>query len=133
MEDYQFSCLMKLYLFGKKLQAIAKKHNSDRLSQTIILRLVNQKPQTVSHIAELLSIKVSAATSRVAEMEKMGLLSRSHDGDRRSHVVAITPAGEQAIAALKKAMSGKSGGHWFCLTRRQAKTLEALVDRIRLE
>lgn len=133
MEDYQFSVLMKLYLFGKKLQALAKSHNSDRMSQTIILRLAGLKPQSVSDIAELLSIKVSAATSKVVEMEKLGLIRRSLSADKRSHVVIITPKGKKTLETIQIAMSGTSGRTWFCLTRRQSCLLEQLVDRIRLE
>lgn len=133
MEDYQFSVLVKLYLIGKKLQALAKKHNSDKMSQSIILRLASQNPQSVSCIAELLSIKVSAATSKIVEMEKQGLLTRSLTDDKRSHIVAITQKGKKALLRLKTAMSNRSGGSWFCLTKPQAKTLEKLIDRIRLE
>jgi DNA-binding MarR family transcriptional regulator len=125
--------LVKLYLIGKKLQALAKKHNSDRMSQSIILRLVSQNPQSVSDIASLLSLKVSAATSKIVEMEKQGLLTRSLTADKRSHKVTITAKGGKALCSVKTAMSKRSGGSWFCLTRRQACILEKLIDRIRLE
>jgi DNA-binding MarR family transcriptional regulator len=133
MEDYQFSVLVKLYLFGKKLQALAKRHNSDKMSQCIILRLASQKPQSISDIAYLLSIKVSAMTSKIVEMEKHGLLTRSLADDKRSHWVKITAKGKKTLDTLKTAMSNRSGGSWFNLTKLQAKTLETLVDRIRLE
>jgi DNA-binding MarR family transcriptional regulator len=133
MNNYQFSVLVKLYLFGKKLQALAKKHNSDRFSQGIILRLASQKKHTVTEVADLFSIKVSAATSKVVEMEKSGLLTRSLMKDKRSHVIEITPSGRKTLLALKNIMSEKSGGTWFCLTKIQALTLEKLIDRIRLE
>jgi DNA-binding MarR family transcriptional regulator len=133
MKDYQFSVLVKLYLFGKKLQALAKKHNSDRFSQSIILRLASQKKHTVTEVADLLSIKVSAATSKVIDMEESGLLIRSLTKDKRSHVIAITKKGKKTLLALKNIMSEKPGGTWFCLTKPQACVLEKLVDRIRLE
>jgi DNA-binding MarR family transcriptional regulator len=130
MQDYQFCVLMKLYLFGKKLQALVKKHNSDKLSQSIILRLVSHAPQSVSDIADVFSIKISAATSKIVEMEHEGLLIRSFVPDKRSHMVTITTEGKKMLNEMKEKFHK---GSWFCLTKIQARTLTDLVDRIRLE
>jgi DNA-binding MarR family transcriptional regulator len=133
MQDYQLSVLLKLYVFGKKLQALVKKHNSDLMSQTMILRMVEDAPLSVSELADALSIKVSAATSKIAEMERLDLLSRSHAKDKRSHIVAITQKGKHTLSDFKKHMSAAYCGDWFGLTKQEAETLLSYVDRIRLE
>lgn len=133
MQDYEFSVLVKLYLFGKKLQALVKTHNSDVMSQSIILRLVSMKWQSVSDIAELLSIKVSAATSKVTELEKLGYLRRVESADKRSHVIDITEDGKNQLCCIRKTMSGGENRHTLGLTKKQAQLVETLVDKIRLE
>ncbi len=133
MQDYEFSVLIKLYLFGKKLQALAKSHNSDLMSQCVILRVVNAMEQQVSDIAEIFSIKVSAATSKILEMEKMGFLLRKPAQDKRSHVVTITEKGKAALQRMMVDMSERSSGHTIGLTKHEAKNLETLISRIRLE
>lgn len=125
MRDYEFSVLVKLYLFGKKLQALVKNHNSDVMSQCVILRLVNIAPQQVSDIADIFSIKVSAATSKISEMEKLGLLVRKPSLDKRSHMVEITPKG--------KRMSNTLISHSIGITKAEATKLEALIEKIKLE
>ncbi len=133
MQDYEFSLLVKLYLFGKKLQALVKTHNSDVMSQSIILRLVSMKRQSVSDIAELLSIKVSAATSKISELEKLGYLQRIESADKRAHVIDITEDGKNQLCCIKKTMSGGGGSHTLGLTNAQARLVETLVGKIRLE
>lgn len=133
MQDYEFSVLIKLYLFGKKLQAIAKNHNSDLMSQSIILRMVNFAPQRVGDIAEIFSIKVSAATTKICDMEKKGLLMRKLAQDKRSHLVEITEKGKKQLKSMLVVMSARSSGHTIGLTASEATMLEKLISRIRLE
>lgn len=133
MKDYEFSVLVTLYLFGKKLQALVKTHNNDVMSQSIILRLVTLKPQTITDIAFLLSIKVSAATSKIFELEKSGYVKRIEAADKRSHVIKITQAGKKQLQYIKKSMSGRSAGHTLGLSKDEARLLETMVGRIRLE
>ena len=133
MQDYEFSVLVTLYLFGKRLQALVKKHNTDVMSQSIILRLVCLKPCSVSDLASMLSIKVSAATSKVLELEKLGFVIRSEAKDKRSHMIEVTPKGKEQLQCIKQSMSGGSHGHSLGLTHEQALEIESLVGRIRLE
>ncbi len=133
MQDYQYSVLSKLYLFGKKLQAAVKKHNSDLMGQMIILRMAESSSPSISDIADILCIKVSAMTSKVAEMEHAGLLSRSVSKDKRSHTIGITPKGKTLLAEAKKSMGTTSHGDWFGLTKEEARTLESLIGKIHLE
>ncbi len=133
MQDYEFSVLVTLYLFGKKLQALVKKHNNDVMSQSIILRLVSMKPCCVSDLASLLSIKVSAATSKVVELERQGYVVRRDAEDKRSHMIQITDAGKRQLQCIKQSMSGGSHGHTIGLSKEEAQMIETLVGRIRLE
>jgi DNA-binding MarR family transcriptional regulator len=133
MLDYEFSLLVKLYLIGKKLQAAAKKHNSDLFSQTIILWLASSCPLTISDIAYKLSIKVSAATSKILEMEQNGFLLRRKTGDRRSHVVELTDKGKKALTAVKKIIANKYKGVTIGLSKEDVMRLESLLHHIKLE
>lgn len=133
MQEFQFSLLFKLYRFGKRLAALAKLHNSDQLGKIIILRLAAEEPVSVSRVTDLLSIKVSAATTRILEMEKEGLLARVPDEDRRSHTVAATAKGRAKLAASKREFMKKYTGLSIGLTPEEAATLAHLIDKIRLE
>ena len=132
MQDYQFSALLKLYLFGKKLQALINTHNIDELGQYVVLRLVSEKPHTVSDLAQTLSIKISAATSKIAEMEKAGLISRRAQGDKRAHAVVLTKKGKTVFETMRKNMFEQSAGYDLGLTKPEAQTLETLIDQIHL-
>ena len=134
MLDYEFSVLMKLYLFGRKLHALVKKHNSDIMSQVILLRLVSLKRQSVSEIAQIMSIKVSAATEKIHVLEHMGFLRQAESGgDKRSHMIDITEKGKQELMRIKQSMSHKSGGLTIGISEAEAEVLSHLLDRIRLE
>lgn len=133
MRDYEFTVLLRLYLFGKKLQALLKKHNNDRLSQYIILRLASEHITSVSDISEILTIKISATMTKISDMEKKGLITRVFVQDRREHSIKITSKGKKMLLKIKEDISVQSHGHSIGLTKKEAETLVLLVDQIRLE
>ncbi len=132
MKEYEFSLLVTLYLFGKKLQALAKNHNSDVMSLSIILFLISLKRQSVSDIAEILSIKISAATTKICELEHLGYLRRSASEDRRSHMIDITALGKKQLVKSKQSMVRSDGHATLGITKAEALQIESLVNRIRL-
>jgi DNA-binding MarR family transcriptional regulator len=133
MKDFQFSVLSKLYLFGKRLHSLAKTHNSDQMGQHILLHLIADRPYTISEIAEVMSIKISAATSKVTEMESAGYLKRNRSADKRSHTVSITAKGRALLARTEKRIEKLSVRPWFGLNKKECLVLESLLRRIRLE
>jgi DNA-binding MarR family transcriptional regulator len=133
MKNNNFRILFKLYLLGKKLEALGKKHNIDQMSQSIILGLVAYHPQPVNTLAQTLSIKLSAATSKIRVMEKAGLLERLKAHDKREHVVAITALGKQTLVDIKMQITARCRHCSIGLSEDEAHQVEILLDKIRLE
>jgi DNA-binding MarR family transcriptional regulator len=68
--------------------------------------LRQQGPQTISSLAGAVALSQAAASRMVDGMVKAGLLTRrEHAADRRQKRVALTPAGEACIAAIRLATS----------------------------
>lgn len=59
-------------------------------------------PLTPSELASRERIQRPTATRVVARLEEAGLVTRTADpADRRSHLIAITPAGTELLAAVR--------------------------------
>lgn len=86
-------------------------------------------PLTPSELAEQERVKRPTATRMIARLEEQELVTRSPDAaDKRSHTVAITPAGTEllAVARLRKTVYL---GQWLeALGEGDLATLEAAAS-----
>jgi DNA-binding MarR family transcriptional regulator len=74
------------------------------LAQFRILELVSRGTERSTHIASRLATSKPAVTMVVDGLVAAGLLTRgSRQGDRRVVVLALTPAGETALAKAERA------------------------------
>jgi DNA-binding MarR family transcriptional regulator len=75
--------------------------------QMVALLLINEHgPLTVSRLAALMSLKMSAVSACLNRVEQLGLISRSHGTvDRRVVTLSLTPAGVQTVGAVLAKMN----------------------------
>jgi DNA-binding MarR family transcriptional regulator len=133
MHDYHFKLFIKLYLVGKQIQSLIKKHNTDLLSQWIILTFLSTHPQTASELSDQLGIKISAMSSRINHMEDAGLLKRIAGGDKRSNIAEITPQGTELLTTFRHKMKQRYSTRSLPLSKKQTEQLLTLLSAIKLE
>jgi DNA-binding MarR family transcriptional regulator len=133
MQEYHLQLFLKLYLIGKKIQALIKRHNMDVLSQGIILFMLSNETLRVSDIAERLGVKLSAMSSRINQMQKDKLLERVHSQDNRTNMATITDKGKNTLKEFKQNMKMRCYGRNLNITKTEAILLTKLLDQIKLE
>ena len=73
----------------------------------VVATIVRNGPLTVGQIAEREHVRPPSASKIVAALEREGLVERRHDpDDRRRTPIAVTPAGEDYVAAVRAAGRG---------------------------
>jgi DNA-binding MarR family transcriptional regulator len=133
MQDIHYKMFLKLYIFGKKIQSLIKKHNLDLMSQGIILMILAKDSATVTQLADKLGIKVSAMSTRINVMEQAGLLKRIKSHDKRSNIATITALGKKEAENLKKSMQERCQGLKLGISTTDAQTLIILLNKINLD
>lgn len=79
-------------------------------------------------LGELLGINRSTMVKLVDRLEAAGLVTRSRNpGDRRSYVLALTPAGRDALRAMEPAMSVRDRRLTAALTPPERDRLDGLL------
>lgn len=129
----ELDMLIALYKSGKQIEAMVRTHNSDEVSRLMILLLSKSCECTVSDVAKFAGIRLSAATAKIARMEADGLLMRVSGGDRRSHRVAITEAGQDYAQALVARIRVHMSEVQLGLTKKEIETLVRLIQKISWE
>jgi DNA-binding MarR family transcriptional regulator len=133
MHDYHFKLFVKLYLVGKQIQGLIKKHNTDLLSQWVILTFLSSHPQTASELSEQLGIKISAMSSRINQMEAAGLLKRISGHDKRSNIAQITEQGTALLTSFRNKMKQRCATRPLPLSKKDTEQLVSLLSAIKLE
>lgn len=90
----------ELMRFGRLIEAAQRKRSFplDRAEFLILRTLAERGSFTVGRLARLLFVDDSTMTRQVAGLEAKGFTERRADpADRRSGIVAVTPAGEAAM------------------------------------
>jgi DNA-binding MarR family transcriptional regulator len=98
----------------------------------VLMRLSERGPMNQATLAGLLGFAPRSVTDIVDALERDGMVTRSEDkADRRAHIVALTAAGDDALAAAQ-VTRGKAMDEIFgSLSARERATLAALLTTIR--
>jgi len=97
----------------------------------VLEMLLHKGPQRVNDVGRTIGLTSGAITAAVDRLEGQGLLARtSSPDDRRSRIVALTPAGQacgrDAFASHSAAMAHAAGG----LTADEQATLITLLKKL---
>jgi len=95
-------------------------------------RLSAAGPVTQQALGEALAVDASALVAVLNDLEGQGRVARRRDpADRRRHIVEITPAGEQALAAMDAAVGSVEREVLGDLEPEEIAQLHALLARVR--
>lgn len=100
--------------------------------QSRALRVIGRSgPLRPSAAAEQLGIAARSATDAVAGLVTLGLVERRPDpADGRAHLLALTPAGETALAQVSAIRSEVAAAVFGRLTPAERAALAALLHRL---
>lgn len=106
--EASFSELMSA--FRHHLAAVAERVSPGMLPGTfkVLSSLDRSGPATLSALAERLTADKGLISRSVTELEELGLIVRTPDpADRRSRTIAVTPLGEERLAAARAPQEGR--------------------------
>jgi len=99
--------------------------------QIMILALLDQGPQTVSSLSEMLQLTRGAVSRLVDRLVRKGLVSRKEgDEDRRQKALAMTPAGRRIHDCLERARTGSFAAALSELDADLAADLKGVMKRV---
>jgi DNA-binding MarR family transcriptional regulator len=101
--ETEIAFLMRLGEATRRSTGIAPHRALDRAAY-VILRHLQEGPQTVTALADRLNLDGSTVTRQVAVLERDGLVAREPDPrDGRSNHIAATPAGLKSVEQVRAA------------------------------
>lgn len=119
--------------FIRLLHARYRSAAADSLTpaQFFVLRhLACHGESTISDLAAVLGVSLSAVTSLVDRLVSDELVERRHsEEDRRLVLVRLTPRGEQVLAAKQTARTQLIAAAFASLTPREISTLMAILEK----
>jgi DNA-binding MarR family transcriptional regulator len=127
------SFLLKRLGFGVKERMVdAMEEVGLGMYDHAILTLLDEEPrETQAQIADALGYDRSHLVGVLDSLEERGLIERRRDPvDRRRHLVTLTPAGEKALARVRKVVKQVDDSFFEPLDAAERKTLTALLGRL---
>jgi DNA-binding MarR family transcriptional regulator len=124
-----------LELYHQLYRLVDKTMSSAGLSlarSKVLMRLGDHGPMNQATLAGLLGFAPRSVTEAVDALERDGMVTRTEDkADRRARIVALTPAGRDALAAAHVARGKAMDEIFGSLSTRERATLVALLTTIR--
>ena len=123
----------------KRLGFSAKDHSHGAFEGTglspfhyAVLALLEEDPrETQAQIADALGYDRSLIVRLLDELEERELVIRKRDpGDRRRHVVKLTPAGRSMLVELRAIMDRLEGEYLAPLSAAEQETLHVLLTKL---
>ena len=102
-----------------------------RWKEFLVLSYLHEHPGTTQQeLGETMLLDSNTVVLLLNELEARGLSIRRRDaGDRRRHVVEITPSGREAVARGEKAREAIEDEVFAALTTEERRTLQRLLVR----
>jgi DNA-binding MarR family transcriptional regulator len=101
------------------------------LPQIIILGLLQQGPQTVSRLSEMIQLTPGAVSRLVDRMVRKGLVSRREgNDDRRQKMLSLTPGGRRLRERVERASTGSFAAALSGLDSALAVELKNVLKRV---
>lgn len=134
LESVHIELFLRIYLIARRIKALVKVQNSDRLNDVAVLIILRDKQVSVSELAVMLSIKPSAMSEKVKRLEVLGLVRRIKSADGREKVVEITAKGREEWQEVVMEIYDKCRGGECEVKIKQAEVRTALniLNRISL-
>jgi MarR family transcriptional regulator, transcriptional regulator for hemolysin len=97
----------------------------------VLISLKSRRLASQRELAGMVGIQDATLTHHLNAMEASGLVTRSRDpGNRRVHVVEITPAGEELFTRLREAATAFDRQLRSGLTDEDIARFEGVLDRL---
>lgn len=98
----------------------------------ILMRLAKAGATSQQGLIEALAVDASAVVTVLNDLERDGLVERRRDpGDRRRHIVQITPAGTDLACSVEKAIGEVERDAFSDLDPTETDQLRDLLTRVR--
>ncbi len=123
----------------KRLAWVVKERSLDAFESTglspyhyAVLALLEEEPrETQAMIADALGYDRSHLVGLLDELEERGLIERRRDpGDRRRHLVSLTPEGRRALDRLRSIVKRVDDEFFAPLDAEQRRALHALLSQL---
>jgi DNA-binding MarR family transcriptional regulator len=124
-----------LALVSRLAKIFYRRSSEERLGMTlrhfVTLSYLRDHPRAPQQdLGDALCVDASNLVLLLNEVESAGLAERRRDpSDRRRHLVALTPAGEEALAAAEEAQEGIEAEILHTLSSEERATLRRLLAR----
>jgi DNA-binding MarR family transcriptional regulator len=97
----------------------------------VLMRLSECGPMNQARLAALLGFAPRSVTDTVDALERDGLVERTEDkADRRAHIVALTAAGHDALAAAQVTLAEAMAQIFGSLSAHELAAFAALLTKI---
>ena len=125
-----FEIMLQLYIHGRKVKSIAKKHNADQMLRAAILMILEKNTYSVTELAKILSTGISAMSETIIDMEKKDFILRVKKNDARTNAVTISSKGRGEIQKIMKMVDEKIAKKMTVLNEEELETFLKLLKKI---
>jgi len=130
MDTKKIDTIFQFYRLGRKIKSSVKEHNHDKMLQGATLHFLESNTASVGEIADFLSIKMSAVSEKLVQLEQLGLIKKTLGGDSRKRKISLTPKGKKTITKIKGTMKTCCMNALDILTKKEMSDLQKILEKI---